>query len=66
VRDSFYGSAGQRFSGIGPAEWHCHCCIEVGDELLDFDAQGVLGSEVSTAKEFAREDGEPDLDLVEP
>ena len=52
---------------LGPAEWLGHRCIEVGnEEALDPLLERLLGGEVAAAEEFAHQDGEPDLDLVEP
>ena len=61
-------SCGERFAGHGPLERLGEVAIEKGDEGFDAGLQVffAIGSEAGTAKEFAREDGEPDLDLVEP
>src|SRR5580693_3630655 len=49
-----------------PAERLRHRCIEVGDEALDPLLEVLLRGEVTAAEEFADQDREPDLDLVEP
>src|ERR1700730_13810805 len=51
---------------LGPEEWLGHGCIEVGNEALDPLLEMLLGGEVAAAEEFAHEDREPNLDLVEP
>ncbi len=65
MRDSFFGLAGERFCLHGPAEGLGHGLVEVS-ELLDLDAQCFLAGESAAAKELSYQDGEPDLDLIEP
>jgi len=65
MRDSF-SLAGKRFRFHGPAEGLGHGLVEVGDELFDLGAQVLLGSEIAAVKEFAHQDRELDLNLVEP
>jgi pimeloyl-ACP methyl ester carboxylesterase len=60
------GLAGERFSGVGPAEGLGHGGVEVGDELLDPGPQHVFAGEVATADELPHQDGKPDFDLIEP
>src|ERR1700749_590639 len=62
----FVGSCGERFAGHGPLERFGEGAIEIGNEGFDASLQVFFGSEAGAAQEFAREDGEPDLDLVEP
>src|ERR1700712_3201113 len=49
-----------------PSERLRHCGIEVADEAFDPLLEMLLGREVAAAEEFADQDREPDLDLVEP
>ena len=60
------GSRGQRFAGEGPAERLGHGLVEGGDERLDALLEFGIGHEISPAHEFARQDGEPGFELVEP
>jgi len=60
------GSCGEGFAGHCPLERFCEGAVEVGDEGFDAGIQVVFGGEAGAAKEFAHEDGESDLDLVEP
>src|ERR1051325_5067614 len=68
MMDSFCrsGGSGERLSGVGPAEGLGHGSVEVGDELLDFGAQGFLAGEITATEELSHQDREPDFDLVEP
>ncbi len=56
----------ERFAGEGPAEGLSHGLVEVGDECLDTLLEFGGGFETAPAQELAGQDGEPDLDLVEP
>src|SRR2546430_17446979 len=60
------GGSGERFTRVSPTERPCHGSVEVGDELLDFGAQGFLAGETGATEELSHQDGEPDFDLVEP
>ena len=58
--------ADERFCFHGPPKGLGHGCVEVSDELVDLGAQGFFAGEISTTKELSHQDGEPNLDLVEP
>src|SRR4051794_16878822 len=59
-------SRSERLSCHGPLERLGECAVEVGDEGLDAGLQVLLGGEAGAAQQLAHEDGEPDLDLVQP
>src|SRR6058998_1171826 len=59
-------SCRERLAGHGPLERLGEGAVEVGDEGFDARLQVVLGGEAGAAQQLAHEDGEPDLDLVEP
>ena len=59
-------SRSEWLSGHGPLEWLGKGAVEVGDEGLDTRLQLLLGTEAGPPQQLAHEDGEPDLDLVEP
>jgi hypothetical protein len=40
--------------------------VEISDEVLDLCPQGLPAGEVASAKKLAHQDGEPNLDLIEP
>src|SRR5215471_6415440 len=50
----------------GPAERLGHGFVEVGDETFNALLEMFFAGEVSTAQELANENGEPDLDLINP
>lgn len=56
----------QRLALHGPAERLRHGSIEVGDEALDPLPETLFGGEVATADKLANQDGEPNLDLIDP
>src|SRR5436853_5481736 len=56
----------ERLAGHGPLERLGKGAVEVGDEGFDARLQVVLGGEAGAPQQLAHEDGEPDLDLVEP
>ena len=60
------GLAGERFSGVGPAEGLGHGGVGVKDELLDPGLQHVLAGKVAAADKLSHQDGKPDFDLIEP
>ena len=59
-------SHGERPPLHGPAERLGHGLVEVGDERLDPLLEVRLGGEVATAEQLAHQNGEPDLDLIDP
>src|SRR5437588_11072188 len=59
-------SRSEWLAGHGPLERLGKGAVEVGDEGFDARLQVVLGGEAGAAQQLAHEDGEPDLDLVEP
>ena len=59
-------SCGERPALHGPPERLGHGLVEVGDERLDPLLEVRLGGEVAAAKQFAHQDGEPDLNLINP
>src|SRR4051812_16488534 len=50
----------------GPLERLGEGAVEVGDEGFDARLQVLLRGEAGAAQQLAHEDGEPDLDLVQP
>ena len=56
----------QRLAFHGPAERLRHRGIEVSDEALNPLLQMLLECEIAAAEQFADQDREPDLDLLEP
>src|SRR5271170_3202137 len=50
----------------GPTKRLGHGVVEVRDERLDPVLEVHLGGEVAAAKQLAHENGEPDLDLIDP
>jgi len=64
--ETTWGSGRKRLTGIGPAERLCQGFVEGLDEGGELGAQIIEGAEVAAADDFAREDGEPHLDLIEP
>lgn len=59
-------SSRERLAGVGPAKRLGQGVVEVVDEGGEFALEVINGGEVAAADDFAREDGEPHLDLVEP
>jgi POTRA domain, ShlB-type len=59
-------SRGKRLSRLGPLEWLCHGPVEVVDEALDPLPEVLLRGEAATPQQFACEDREPNLDLIQP
>src|SRR3954464_14639347 len=53
-------------AGHGPLERLGEGAVEVGDEGFDARLQVLLRGEAGAAQQLAHEDGEPDLDLVQP
>jgi len=56
----------QRLSYLGPLEGLRHGPVEVGDEALDPLLQVLLRGKTPAPQQFARQDREPNLDLVQP
>jgi hypothetical protein len=59
-------SRDQRLAGLGPLERLCRGRVEVGDESLDTRFEVALRGETPAPQQFARQDREPNLDLVQP
>src|ERR1019366_2433658 len=62
----FCPSRGQQLSHLGPLEWLCPGPVEVVDESFDPLLEILLRGETPAPQQFARQDREPDLDLIEP
>lgn len=56
----------QRLADVGPAERLGEGLVEEVDEVEDPLLEFVGGGESTTLEQAAGEDGEPDLDLIEP
>src|SRR6266568_373679 len=59
-------SCSKRPSRVGPAEWLGEDIVEVVDEQGDACAKVFEGSEARALEQATRQDGEPDLYLVQP
>jgi hypothetical protein len=59
-------SSRQRLAGVSPAKRLGQGIVEVVDEGGELALEILDRGEVAAAEHFAREDGEPHLDLVEP
>src|ERR1700683_259846 len=61
-----FPSRGERLASLGPLERLCHGPVEVVDEALDPLLKVLLRGETAAPQQFACEDREADLDLVQP
>ena len=59
-------SNGEQPARHGPAERLGQSLVAVGDERLDPLPEMRLGAEVAAAKQLVHQDGEADLDLIDP
>src|SRR5215213_11527362 len=66
ARHSDDRSCNEWLASHGPLERLAEGAVEVGDESLDAGLQILPGGEAGAPQQLAHEDGEPDLDLIEP